>query len=406
MTRLSTLFVLALFTLLPVLAFAQPRYNPTAEDFEWTSLETGLEYTHYHFKGKPARPNKENRKWETPPVHIHIIKADLADTGLSFRSLRPLGRSMRLEDIVETFRDGGVDVRAALNGDYFAFTQTEKNPLGLHISGGQVLWYPSNTTSLALTEYNTALMDRFSINQSLEDADGFKLILSGANRKANKEESVLYSGYYLEKTVLQQGCTGLLLERKQLAPMLDNEISVTVKAIFPSRKVTRLTPKDLAVVTCGAKRDAIKTFEPGKQLILKSSIAGQKERIIEAISGGPRILRDSGIVKEMSQEGFTLPLRLYIPRPHPRSAVGISKDGKTVFLLAAEGRMKRSSGLSAEETASILKTVGAADAMLFDGGGSVALLGPAGYVNVPHNRRQKTVRDLANTLAIIRFKKK
>jgi exopolysaccharide biosynthesis protein len=406
MKRLSTLCILALVTILPVLALAQPRYNPTAEDLEWTSLETGLEYTHYHFKGKSARPNNENRKWEIPPVHVHIIKANLKDSGLSFRSLRPLGRSMKLEEIVETFREGGVNVRAALNGDYFAFTQAEKDPLGLHISGGQILWYPANTTSLALTEYNNALMDRFSVNQSLEGADGFKLILSGANRKANKEESVIYSGYYLGKTVLQQGCTGLLLERKQLAPMLDNDIAVTVKAVFPSRKVTKLAPKDLAVVTCGAERVTIKTFEPGTQLILRSSIAGQKERIIEAISGGPRVLRDGNIVKEMSQEGFTLPLRLYIPRPHPRSAVGISSDGKTVFLLAAEGRMKRSSGLSAEETASILKTAGASDAMLFDGGGSVALLGPAGYVNVPHNRRQKTVRDLANTLAIIRFKKK
>jgi len=139
---------------------------------------------------------------------------------------------------------------------------------------------------------------------------------------------------------------------------------------------------------------------------LVSRVTGFDGYVLEAISGGPRVLRDGEYVREGSQEGFTLALRLYIPQRHPRSAVGVSADGKSVFLMVAEGRLKRSVGASAEDTATILKHAGASDAMLFDGGGSAALMGDGKFYNVPHFKRNRTARSIANTLAVIRTGKK
>jgi hypothetical protein len=62
---------------------------------------------------------------------------------------------------------------------------------------------------------------------------------------------------------------------------------------------------------------------------------------------------------------------------HPRSAAGLSADGKSLVLLVIDGRRKDSVGADEEETALILKRLGAADGLCFDGGGSSALaLGP------------------------------
>ena len=399
----STLLLLLVAAGLP--AWAESPYNPQPEDLQWQAVEAGIEYTTWSFAGVKNRKAKDgDPTWQVAPAFAHLLRVDLNDTGLSFRSLRPLGHSERLEKIVEIFRTGGVDVRAALNGDYFSFAQAEKNPLGLHVSGGQLLWFPANTTSITVDANNHIAIDRYTVNQTVS-GDGLKVQISGANRKANKQESVLYSGYYLQKTIPQGSCTGLLLQRETLGPMLNSDIEVKVAKVFPSRAAQPLKPLELALVVCGDARPAAKVLPEGTELTIKTTVPGFAGVMLEAISGGPRVLRDGQIVKEMSQEGFTLPLRLYIPQPHPRAAVGISSDGKTLYLLAGEGRVKRSSGLSADDAANLFKATGASDAMLFDGGGSVALIGPDGFYNKPHQGKNHSARSMANAIAIVRSKK-
>jgi hypothetical protein len=396
--------VVLIALLLPLSAFGQsPIYAPTPEEIAWVDVEPGLVYGNYVFAGVKSKVKGKNaRIWEIPPLRVHIMKVDLTRDDITVRSLRPLGRSKRLEEIATLFKEGGVDIRAALNGDYFDFTQAKKDPLGMHVSGGQLLWFPANTSSLIVDEENRAHMNRYTINQSLTGDDDFKVIISGANRQANREEAVLYSGYYLEETEAQGSCTGLHLTRTELEPMVNNELKLTVAKVFNARRAKKLAPLDLAMVVCGAAREKAQALKEGSTVTLSTRVTNFDNYVLEAISGGPRILRDGEIVKEMSQEGFSLALRLYIPRPHPRSAVGISKDGKTVYMMAAEGRMKRSGGVSADDAASILKAAGAEHAMLFDGGGSVALMGDDMFYNVPHKKRNRTARALANALAVVR----
>jgi exopolysaccharide biosynthesis protein len=59
---------------------------------------------------------------------------------------------------------------------------------------------------------------------------------------------------------------------------------------------------------------------------------------------------------------------------HPRSAAGLSADGRTLYLLAIDGRRSGSVGATEEETALILQRLGAADGLNLDGGGSTALV--------------------------------
>jgi hypothetical protein len=59
---------------------------------------------------------------------------------------------------------------------------------------------------------------------------------------------------------------------------------------------------------------------------------------------------------------------------HPRSAAGISADRRFLYLLVIDGRRPGSAGATEAETALIMKRLGAADALCFDGGGSSALV--------------------------------
>lgn len=66
---------------------------------------------------------------------------------------------------------------------------------------------------------------------------------------------------------------------------------------------------------------------------------------------------------------------------HPRSAVGVSRDGRYLILLALDGRQPGySEGASTAETAEWMRKLGAYNALNLDGGGSTALVieGPDG----------------------------
>jgi exopolysaccharide biosynthesis protein len=91
---------------------------------------------------------------------------------------------------------------------------------------------------------------------------------------------------------------------------------------------------------------------------------------------------------------------------HPRSAAGLSADGKTLYLLAVDGRRPGSVGATEGELALLLRQLGADDGLNFDGGGSTALVlrhpdGTIRPVNTPiHNLIPGQERAVATCLGI------
>lgn len=83
------------------------------------------------------------------------------------------------------------------------------------------------------------------------------------------------------------------------------------------------------------------------------------ENAIFAFGGFFTILKD-GEIQTFKHTSF-----------RPRTAVGISKNGKTIFLLTVEKGLKK--GLSYPECAEILKKIGSENALQFDGGNSTSL---------------------------------
>lgn len=59
---------------------------------------------------------------------------------------------------------------------------------------------------------------------------------------------------------------------------------------------------------------------------------------------------------------------------HPRTAIGASADGRTAYVVAIEGRSQASVGVTLPELADYLISIGAANAINLDGGGSTAFI--------------------------------
>jgi exopolysaccharide biosynthesis protein len=112
-----------------------------------------------------------------------------------------------------------------------------------------------------------------------------------------------------------------------------------------------------------------------------------------AISGWPMLVEGCSVLRELpGSDSFT-------HAPHPRTAVGLSKNGKTMYFVVADGRRANAPGLTLPELAEFfVKELGACAAMNLDGGGSSAMWLGSAIVNTPSDGSE---RKVGNHLAVL-----
>jgi exopolysaccharide biosynthesis protein len=111
-----------------------------------------------------------------------------------------------------------------------------------------------------------------------------------------------------------------------------------------------------------------------------------------AVSGWPAVVADCAPVHALpGSDSFTR-------APHPRTAVGLSQDGRRLVLLVADGRREDAPGLTLPELAELMAWYGACTAVNLDGGGSSALWLGDRIVNRPSDGVERRV---ANHLGVV-----
>jgi len=143
--------------------------------------------------------------------------------------------------------------------------------------------------------------------------------------------------------------------------------------------------------------DALIFYKDGNVAIVAQSEIKDFDNIENAVGGFYRILENGGLV----------PRVLNLTVRHPRSAAGISPDGRFLYLLVIDGRQIKSIGGTEAETALLLKSLGATEGINFDGGGSSSLVlrfpgGKIRVMNTPiHGMIPGRERGVAGCLGIM-----
>jgi exopolysaccharide biosynthesis protein len=120
--------------------------------------------------------------------------------------------------------------------------------------------------------------------------------------------------------------------------------------------------------------------------------------IVQAIGGMPRLIADGEISLEADSVIETVPQGFSDTR-HPRTAVGISEDGRKIWLIVVDGRRPdHSVGFSLQELAEFLLELGAYSAINLDGGGSSSITFMGQVLNKPSDGR---VRPVTNSFHVI-----
>ena len=255
---------------------------------------------------------------------------------------------------------------AAINADFFPFTG---DPLGLMVREGQFLSLPDpKRASFAWGPNNSAFgFSKFTGSVLIEG--GATIDIAGFNQDCPENKITLNSPEAgLSKSKLPCVTAILKVDGTRLVPT--TQIGATVTAITTEGANMPLKSGQFTLVAQGTKVSLLSALKPGQRLTIKLNTTGfDWEKLENAVSGGPLLLRNGEINIDAEYEGFN---KAFIETRHPRTALGRTHDGDLIFV-AIDGRQKMSVGATLAEEAEILKNMGCTDALNLDGGGSTCL---------------------------------
>jgi hypothetical protein len=144
----------------------------------------------------------------------------------------------------------------------------------------------------------------------------------------------------------------------------------------PIKNVGIIISQGKLISPANSNYDALVFYKDGKiAVVSQEEIASASIENIKNAAGGFHQILNGGEPTERALNSE--------PR-HPRSAAGISANGRYLYLLVIDGRQARSIGATEEETALLLSAIGSWNGINFDGGGSsaLALRFPGGKVKI------------------------
>ena len=119
----------------------------------------------------------------------------------------------------------------------------------------------------------------------------------------------------------------------------------------------------------------------GKASILKKPTDGwQIVNVNSLLTSGPLLIYDGKVIEQVDAKFNT--------NRHPRTAVGVTEKNHLIAVIV-DGRSSEAHGMSTEELAVLMQTLGCTDAMNLDGGGSsTAWVKNRGVVNYPSDNKK------------------
>lgn len=306
---------------------------------------------------------------------LHILKVDLEDSNIQVRPIESstIGEKQTILSLVEAA--GAV---AGVNADFFDMGKQNAPAFGLLVEDGDIKHaYNDKVIGLgASKDMGTVLIGRdknimlgyFSVDLTIQDPNTGVILATIAS--VNKPTGNLGTPAYLDRSY---GATTIPLESpdKKLYKVVVED-GVITKIIEPGTAAN--IPQDGYVLIMDEpgfiSRDG--SFTVGRRVAFKSklSLGNQFQKEIEeveaGVGGGGLIMKDG--------EAYTGSSHKVSPASRqPRTVIGSSQDGKTLFLVTIDGRGE-SIGATHNELAPILKSHGVYNAMHLDGGGSTTFV--------------------------------
>ncbi len=337
-------------------------------------------------------------KTDGGPLNVYILQADLREPLLKIDTIigsdGTLNKNQNVTEMARRTR-----AVAAINGDYFQM-MTSGRTIGLAYSGGKLVESPARRNDMygfGLTIDKAPLIEIFDFAGHVTAANGESFILAGIN----KPDYLLPSGLSSDEGALNlynplwgktsrgrlSGLTGVVE-----AVVQDG----VVQRVLTDQPGVPIPANGYILQGHGAAAQFIlDNLQPGSAVSYTYTVAPGGNNIFAAVGGQALLVEDGQLPAYFTQN---------ITGKHARTAVGVSRDGNNLYLVAVEKYTDPragvvSVGMTQEELAQFLITIGVWRAVNLDGGGSTTLVArhlgdfDASLINQPQGSSQRQVPD-------------
>jgi exopolysaccharide biosynthesis protein len=329
------------------------------------------------------------------PWRIHVLEIDLRRQELEIGTARALDRYYGREpvsSIAARKSDEARVVVAGLNGDYFipATGEVQNNQIadGVYVKafaspGLRPEYVDIPNSQFALTADGRPSIDQYIFDGSVSNRDGSRAPLAGVNIIPRRGGLTIFNGYFGESSpVAGEADSALHLPLILIAQQGDTLVTLSAGPALSSGGIPLSKNRfALAAYRLPALR-VLRGRERGDTILVVLSLRPHRGQITQLIGGWPRLVRDGKSV--FATAGFPEnPGAPLFAKRHPRTGIGFSRDGKTLYFVTVDGRQETSAGMSLPEFANLMVSLGIAQGLNLDGGGSTTMLINDGVVNSP-----------------------
>ncbi len=291
-------------------------------------------------------------------VSYSYIEADLSEESIGLALLKS-DNGIDFSETSSVLASTEEDVVASLNADFFSNAGKNTISLGIEIKDGNILQSPINPDTMA----TVAVTDDEILMTYLD----FHIMAVAPNweyeeiRHLNKHTS--YYGDILMLTKEFNDGFSPAPGGEVLEVVVEDGIITEFRRNLPPCEI----PENgcILAVSEGSSMFFANNFEVGDEIKFDYYITPDISSSDIAFGGGAILVSEGKALTSFSHN---------ITGYNPRSAIGISEDGKTLYLVAVNGRQEESRGMSMTELALLMEELGCHTAVNLDGGGSTNML--------------------------------
>lgn len=339
---------------------------------------------------------------DSGPLFVNVLSVDMDRPEIAIEAEKPLrglfaGEKVTALAVAET--RPGRTVVGGVNADFWSMSPRPYTPIGPMVSDRMIWYVPGeqmDRSSFVVTRDRRVFMEKLSMKITIDTGDRV-LDLARVNDARLEKGATLITPPVGDRIALASPdfvFVPLRLEKTEFLPNLPVRARVQDAVTSPTGPL----PPNVVLAAFGSdRRGDAAALKPGASVTLLAKVTNIDGVIEECVGGGPLLVEDGRVVVDDESEGFG---RSFVRTRHPRTAIGLSKDGRTVHMVTVDGRQPEISiGHSLQELAQYMADLGCDKAINLDGGGSTTMIVRGEVANKPSDRTGP--RTVTNALLVV-----
>lgn len=317
----------------------------------------------------------------TGPLTFNVLRVNLADPAITVEVEPGRDRLYAGETVPEAARREsrpGHSVLGAVNADFWSMSPQPYTPIGMLVANGMICRAPGKRSVFGVTRDEKVFFDPVTLTATVR-AGKRSLQVERFNDLKATESPVLFTPPVGQE--VSAGAMPRLVLELEGNEFLPNQ--PTAARVVRRAEQSEAIPMGERTVVLAAPEKDLKNLalKPGDRVTLDARVPEVDGVITFCCGASPRIVRDGKISVEDRTEGLAAS---FATTRHPRTAVGVSADGRTLFLVTVDGRQPTVSiGQALKDLAAYMISLGCSDAVNLDGGGSTTMVVRGDVVNSP-----------------------